>query len=372
MQPSRSEAGGTKGGASAILAAELGKGLQCRVRPVKRQPRHQNGLVANLELKQAATNHSMQTWTLSDGHAVNARQATALAMALGRGDAIDRILQSRIPWRWVAPRKWPAASQAFGSDFAIALQTPPSLAIGCGRQAALATRLLRERGACAVQILDPRLDPHHWDLVIAPEHDGLRGDNVVTLLGSLHPVDDAWLAQARERFAAFVQLPQPRTALLLGGDSAHVRFGRMAFEVLASKLEAALVRDGGSVLITVSRRTPRDLREALRHRYDETPGVVWRGTEDGDNPYPGLLAWADRIVCSPDSVNMISEACATSAPVFVFDPGRVGGRPRRFVDALLGRGRIRAMDAELAPFAAEPLRETARVAAEVRARLGLR
>ena len=32
-----------------------------------------------------------------------------------------------------------------------------------------------------------------------------------------------------------------------------------------------------------------------------------------------LLAWADRIVCSPDSVNMITEACATRAPVFVFD-----------------------------------------------------
>jgi len=247
----------------------------------------------------------------------------------------------------------------------------PVLAIGCGRQAALATRLLRERGAKAVQILDPRLDPAHWDLVIAPEHDGLRGANVIAMLGSLNPIDDAWLADARTRFAVFANLPRPRTAVLLGGGSAHARFDRMAFEVLASKLEAALARDGGSVLITASRRTPADLRRALRHRYDETPGVAWRGPEDGENPYPGLLAWADRIVCSPDSVNMISEACATAAPVFVFDPARVGGRPRRFLDALLQRGRIRAMDAALAPFDAAPLRETARVASEVKARLGL-
>ncbi|HJR72819.1 MAG TPA: mitochondrial fission ELM1 family protein, partial [Luteimonas sp.] len=243
------------------------------------------------------------------------------------------------------------------------------LAIGCGRQAALATRLLRERGAKTVQILDPRLDPAHWDWVIAPGHDDIRGANVITLLGSLNPVDDAWLAQARDRFAAFAHLPGPRTALLLGGSSAHARFDRMAFEVLASKLEAVLAREGGSVLVTTSRRTPAELRDALRHRYGETPGVVWRGPEDGENPYPGLLAWADRIVCSPDSVNMISEACATAAPVFVFDPARVSGRPRRFIDALLQRGRIRAMDATLAPFDAEPLRETARVAAELRARL---
>jgi mitochondrial fission protein ELM1 len=99
--------------------------------------------------------------------------------------------------------------------------------------------------------------------------------------------------------------------------------------------------------------------------------LTWLGPEHGDNPYPGLLAWADRIVCSPDSVNMISEACATRAPVFVFDPDRVRGRPRRFLDALRVRGRIRVMDGRMEAFEAEPLRETARVAAEVRARLAL-
>src|SRR5690606_36242515 len=87
-------------------------------------------------------------------------------------------------------------------------------------------------------------------------------------------------------------------------------------------------------------------------------------------PYPGLLAWADRIVCTPDSVNMVSEACATRAPVFVFDPQRTQGRPRRFLDALLARGRIRPVDDALARFDCEPLRETARIAAEVRERSG--
>ena len=245
----------------------------------------------------------------------------------------------------------------------------PRIAIGCGRQAALATRLLRERGSRAVQILDPRIEPAHWDLVIAPQHDCLRGANVIQTLGSLHPVDDAWLADARTRFAAFAALPQPRTAVLLGGSSRHVRFDRKAFDVLAASLEASRAHDGGSVLITASRRTPRELREALGRRFAQTPGLAWLGEQDGPNPYAGLLAWADRIVCSPDSVNMVSEACATRVPVFVFDPPRAHGRVRLFLDSLLQRGRIRAMDALLAPFEVEPLRETARVAEEVRARL---
>ena len=314
---------------------------------------------------------SKQICAISDGRAGNARQADALAAALA-GDAGFRslTLMPRAPWRWAAPRRWTGAERAFGDGFSEWLDLPPKVVVGCGRQAALATRLLRERGAKTVQTLDPRLDPAHWDLLVVPEHDPLRGPNVITMLGSLHPVNDVWLAQARGEFAAFATLPSPRIAVLLGGTSAHARFDRMGFEVLASKLEAVLAREGGSVLLTTSRRTPDELRKALEHRYRETPSVIWRDAEDGPNPYAGMLAWADRIVCSPDSVNMISEACATHAPVFVFDPARVRGRPRTFLDTLLARGRIRAMDAMLAPFDAEPLRETARIAALVSERLG--
>jgi uncharacterized protein len=312
---------------------------------------------------------SKQICAISDGRAGNARQADALVAALsGRADDRSLTLTPRAPWRWAAPRRWAGAERAFGPVFSTLLASPPEIVVGCGRQAALATRLLRERGAKAVQILDPRIDPAHWDLLVVPEHDPVRGANVIPMLGSLHPVDDHWLMRARTQFADFATLPSPRTAVLLGGGSAHARFDRMAFEVLASKLEVVLAREGGSVLLTASRRTPNELRKALAHRYADTPGLVWRDHEDGPNPYPGLLAWADRIVCSPDSVNMISEACATRVPVFVFDPARVRGRPRAFLDALLARGRIRAMDTRLDGFEAEPIRETARVASEIRAR----
>gem|GEM_PF-6734715 len=84
----------------------------------------------------------------------------------------------------------------------------------------------------------------------------------------------------------------------------------------------------------------------------------------------GALAWADRIVVTPDSTNMISEACATHAEVDVITPEVAQGRIRRFIDALRERGRIRGFGGS-SPIDPTPLRETARVAAEVRARLGL-
>jgi mitochondrial fission protein ELM1 len=310
------------------------------------------------------------TWTLSDGRAGNARQALALAAALGM-QAQDRVLQPRAPWRWAAPRQLPRSAAAFGAEFSAALAQPPALAIGCGRQAALATRLLRARGARVVQILDPRLPLSHWDLVIAPAHDGLRGDNAIPLLGSLHPVDDAWLARARHEFPEPAAFDGPRTALLVGGPSAHAPYDARAFSAWLDALDAILARDGGTLMATASRRTPRRMRALLRRRCASRAALAWVDERDGANPYPGLLAWADRIVCTPDSVNMLSEAAATHAPVFVADPGLARGRMRTFLGALAARGRIRPLDGALAPFPVEPLRETARVAAEVRARLAL-
>lgn len=316
-------------------------------------------------------------WTLSDGRAGNVRQAHALAAAIGCAHARDVILAPRAPWRWVAPRAWPGSAHAFGGNFHRLAEHPPRLAIGCGRQAALATRRLRERGTRVVQILDPRLPPSAWDVVVAPEHDGLAGDNVVTLIGSLHPVDDLWLAQARSDFSILSPLAQPRTALLLGGPSEHVEgYDEHALTRDLQQLQLRLCEEGGSLLATTSRRTPAAWSQALRTQCSDIPGLRWfaptaAGGDDSDNPYPGLLAWADRIVCTADSVNMLSEACATRVPVFVLGESQVRGRLQRFHAALQERGRVRAFDATLAPFEVEPLRETTRVAAEVRTRLGL-
>jgi mitochondrial fission protein ELM1 len=296
------------------------------------------------------------------------RQAQALAAVLGEPFRAW-TLAPRTPWRWVAPRALPGVANAFGPTFKHAMRAPPSLAIGCGRQSALATRLLRTRGARAVQILDPRIDTRHWDLVIAPEHDDLRGENVITMIGSLHPVDDLWLAAGRHAFPDLGALPGPRTALLVGGASAHARFDDATYDAMLRAVERLAREEGGSVLATTSRRTPSHVAAALRDRLRGVPGLVWTGGADGPNPYAGLLAWADRIVCTADSVNMLSEAAATLAPVFIAGHERVEGRPRRFVDALLRSGRARSLDAGVEPFAVTPLRETARVAAEVGQRL---
>ena len=329
-----------------------------------------NALMPPME-RRSPTDTKDTPWTLADGRAGNLRQALALAGALGHGASRHWTLEARAPWRWVAPRAWPMSSHAFGADFVQALHSPAQLAIGCGRRAALATRLLRERGSKVVQILDPRIDTRHWDLVVAPEHDGLRGDNVVGMLGSLHPVDDLWLAEGRSDFPLLAQMPRPRVAVLVGGPSPHWPLADDAFVAMLDAIAAGVHAQGGSLLATASRRTPQKWRGALHSAVARGSGVCWTGAGDGANSYQGLLGWADRFVVTADSVNMLSEACASFAPVFALGGERLAGRPRHFLQRLRELDRVRDADAELEPFAAEPLRETARVAAIVRERLAL-
>ncbi len=90
-----------------------------------------------------------------------------------------------------------------------------------------------------------------------------------------------------------------------------------------------------------------------------------------ENPYFGMLALADAIVVTADSVSMVSEAVATKAPVLL---ARLPGRSARigaFMAALEKDGRVRDFDGRLALWETAPLDDTAEAAAAMRRRLGL-
>ena len=318
---------------------------------------------------ESLTNH----WVVTDGAAGNLRQAEALAEAL-QLQARPMQVQLRQPWSSLAPR-WISGLQhgLVGADAGRLQQTPPPLVIGCGRQAAAVTRWLRVRGRgrCqAIQILDPGIAPHHWDLVITPAHDHLRGTRVLNPLGSLHPVDDRWLAEGRHRWPALGLAGAPRIGLLLGGPRRGVVIDIDYVQNLFRQIQHHLLDDRGSVWVLCSRRTPPEVQALARHWSASHPGLCWTCPADGANPYQGVLAWADRLVVTPDSVNMLSEACATGRPVHALLPtAPLPSRLAAFVKALQRRDLLRPLQDTRT--AATPWRETAEVAAEVRRRLRL-
>lgn len=295
-----------------------------------------------------------QCWVIHDGIAGNRRQATALAAALG-WTFNEKVVTPSGPVDWLAPRLPLFTKHPFGRSFTDAMKNPPAYVIGCGRQAALATRLMKKAGSFAIQILDPRIDTRYWDVVIAPVHDSLKGDNVIQCIGSLHDVNRASLDQWRLNHPAAGKADSPRTAVFIGGPSRMASFNEGLLEVMFSHLEYDLAMHGGSLIICGSRRTPKIFAEKIRQRFSESGFPVWFDPGDGQNLYPSALASADRILLTPDSVNMISEACATELPVYIAQPERAAGRMKLFIDHLLGIGRIRPQGKEMLPFPVTPL-----------------
>ena len=316
-----------------------------------------------------------ECWVITDHAAGNQRQALALATQLHL-HVRHLVLEPRAPWSWLAPHLLLGGCHALPVSQRPLFAPPwPIVAIGCGRAAALFTRMLRglSAGRChTVQILDPRMDPAQWDTVISPQHDRLRGSNVLRPLGSLNPVDDAWLADGRDACPQFAELPAPRVGVLLGGPRRGLAMDIDYLHALVESVLARHQREGGSLLVLASRRTPPEWIELVRSMLEGVSALVWAGRDGGRNPYPGVLGWADRLVVTPDSVNMLSEACAVGCPVHTLVTSPLPTKLARFHHALRRAGLLFQLDEPATPQHAAPLRETAAIAATVRERIGVR
>ena len=305
----------------------------------------------------------MQSVIVSEGFAGLQAQALGLAEAAGLAPRLA-VLTPRAPWRWFPARVWPAPLAA------TALPMPPeTLVIGCGGVAAAVGAALRRQGRQVVQVQNPRMDLHRFDLVVANRHDAIAGPNVIVTRTALHRATPARLAEAAAAWGPrLAHLPRPLVAVLVGGSNGRFRLDAAVGARLAAQLAEMMRLDRVGLALTPSRRTAPDVRAALTAALEPLGGWVWDMT--GDNPYYGLLALADAIIVTADSVSMVSEAAATSAPVLLAAlPGR-SARIGRFTAGLIADGRVRPFTGRLESWQTSPLDDTQAAADEMRRRLG--
>ncbi len=307
---------------------------------------------------------SPESWILTEPYAGLQAQALGLAEAAGLAPGL-RVMKPRPPWRWVTARSWPAPLTAVG----IGRQELPGLVVSCGGMGGAVGAALRKLGRRVVQVQNPRLPIDRFDLVVVNRHDELTGPNVVVTRTALHRATPARLAAARAEWRArFADLPRPLVAVLVGGSNGRFRLDLPVAQRLAADLAGMMRKDKVGLAVTPSRRTDPVVRDALRAALAPLGASIW--DMSGDNPYFGLLALADAVVVTMDSVSMVSEAVATAAPVMV---ARLPGASRRiglFLDGLLQEGRIRWFDGRLESWDTTPLDDTQAAADEMRRRLG--
>jgi hypothetical protein len=316
----------------------------------------------------------------------DAASAQAIGIAERLGVAFRRI---PLTWNWMAhvaalSRRGslmglaqPARSSADGKQVlsAVALGTnlpddeTPSLVISAGARAAAVALWLKARFGCPlVHCTRPGLGGmllnRDYDLLVVSEHDQpAPAPNLLSVLGVPHRASPLLLyqqAQAwRERLA---HLPHPRVALLVGGPERGTDMPPALAHSLARRVARLTAEHGGTVLATTSQRTGTEATEALAAGLSRVLHVLYRYGEPDDNPYYGFLGGADVIVVTADSATMISEACTTTAAVYVALPELAGLRQRRLLASLFRAGQARPFDDDLFPWPRTPIDEAERVA----------
>jgi mitochondrial fission protein ELM1 len=216
----------------------------------------------------------------------------------------------------------------------------------------------------------PQTDLRQFDLIVAPEHDGLTGPNVITTCGALHPLSPAILRREARRgpVAGLASLGQEFIAVLLGGPNRYYRFSHEDVVGLVGRLQRVAAQ-GYRLAIIPSRRTPPHAVAKCRDAFGRDH-FVW---ESSENPYRSALALASHVIVTGDSISMISEATATGRPVFVelLSTRRRASKFVRFHQSFLERGLIRPFVGRIEDWSYEPLYEADRIAKLLHDRLGL-
>lgn len=322
----------------------------------------------------------LKVWAVSDGRAGIEAQVVGLSEALARLVTCEVTVKrvgwqgntGRLPWwlnllpkRWLTPESGIPASRN-PDDW-------PDLWIAAGRATLpLSIRAKRWSGGktFVVQIQDPRVPAPMFDLVIPPKHDRMSGDNIFPITGSPHRVTPQRLSGEYEAFKDLIEpLPQPRVAVLVGGKSKAFDLSSERAAQIAHSIQIPLEQDGGSLLMTFSRRTPDPARALMTARLRHLPGVIWNG--EGANPYFAFLAAADYILVTEDSTNMATEAASTGKPVFVLKMDGSSLKFRLFHEELERQGAARPYGGAFHGWTYEPVNETDRAAREVLTRIGV-
>lgn len=322
----------------------------------------------------------LKVWAVSDGRAGIEAQVVGLSEALARLVPCEVTVKrvgwqgntGRLPW-WLnlLPKRWLTPESGLPDS-----RNPedwPDLWIAAGRATLpLSIRAKRWSGGktFVVQIQDPRVPAHMFDLVIPPKHDRMSGDNILPITGSPHRVTPQRLAAEYEAFESLIDpLPRPRVAVLVGGKSKAFDLSSERAAQIAHSIQIPLEHDGGSLLMTFSRRTPDAARALMTARLRHLPGVIWNG--EGANPYFAFLAGADYILVTEDSTNMATEAASTGKPVFVLKMDGSSLKFRLFHEELERQGAARPYGGAFHGWTYEPVNETDRAAREVLTRIGV-
>ena len=272
-------------------------------------------------------------------------------------------------WKLVPPRLTPISKVSFKelnlSSF--------DVIISCGRKSVIPSIYLKknsQKKIYNIHVQDPKVNFDYFDIIVAPEHDGITGSNIINTKGAIHYLNEAEIKDNSNYLKPFIKNDGRKIfALILGGPNKYYDYSTKNMKRIFSILYNLNKKQNFQLVVIPSMRTPKNTIQYAKEFFGESHTVI----ENIDKKaYLSALALSEYIIVTCDSSSMISEAALTGKPIYVANilPNRSDRRFQKFRNLFRELNITRNLGEPFENWSYEKLDETNRVAKIIKQKIG--
>jgi mitochondrial fission protein ELM1 len=264
-------------------------------------------------------------------------------------------------WKLIPPNLSPVSQNIFKkidhNDF--------DVIISCGRKSVIPSIHLKntaKKKVFNIHIQDPKVDLNHFDFIVAPEHDAIQGQNVISTKGAIHYLTENEISENKDYLNSFIKKDERKIwTLILGGPTKYYDYSTKNMKHIFSSLYKLLKKHDFQLVVIPSMRTPTNTIHYAREFFGDNHTIIM---DVDKKAYLSALALSENIVVTCDSSSMISEAALTGKPIYIASilPRKNDKRFQRFRNLFRELNIIRNLGEEVENWNYEKLDETNRVA----------
>ena len=270
-------------------------------------------------------------------------------------------------WKFIPPKITPVKKFVFKNK----IQRDFDIIISCGRKSVIPSIFLKKinnKKIKNIHIQDPKVNFQNFDYIISPEHDDLKGENIISSKGSIHYLTITEIEEKKNYLSDRVAKEKKIVTLILGGPTKYYTYSNQNILNIFSKISKQILNKDYQLIVIPSNRTPIKTIELAKKFFSKEHLIIDRVDK---NAYLSSLGVADYIIVTCDSSSMISEAALTGKPLYVamIPPSKKDTRFQNFRKLFEKMNIIREFDEKLETWNYEKLDETKRIAYEIKNRL---
>ena len=270
-------------------------------------------------------------------------------------------------WKFIPPKITPVKKFVFKNK----IQRDFDIIISCGRKSVIPSIFLKKinnKKIKNIHIQDPKVNFQNFDYIISPEHDDLKGENIISSKGAIHYLTITEIEEKKNYLSDRVAKEKKIITLILGGPTKYYTYSNQNILNIFSKISKQILNKDYQLIVIPSNRTPIKTIELAKKFFGEEHLIIDNVDKDA---YLSSLGVADYIIVTCDSSSMISEAALTGKPLYVaiIPPSKKDTRFQNFRKLFEKMNIIREFDGKLETWNYEKLDETKRIAYEIKNRL---